>query len=98
MPSDDRIPNSLQTQSNECAFDPDKYAEEIHQAITPKSSQPFPALQKVLTYSNLKLHKEEDPSSKPVSNGPQTPIHGIEQPPAPISSKLEPPPSQPAQP
>jgi hypothetical protein len=39
---------------NRTAFDPNKYAEPVG---TPKVGQNFPTVEKILTYSNLKLKK-----------------------------------------
>lgn len=39
---------------NRTAFDPNKYAEAVG---TPKVGQNFPTVEKILTYSNLKLKK-----------------------------------------
>jgi hypothetical protein len=42
---------------NKAAFDPNKYAEPVG---TPKVGGNFPTVEKILTYSNLKLKKEEE--------------------------------------
>jgi hypothetical protein len=55
---------------NKGVFDPNKYAEPLG---TPKVGGNFPTVEKILTYSNLKLKKEEESaamnreSSRPIS-------------------------------